>query len=76
MSLTNLIVDSPLAVLSLVRPGGNRISFEMRRELREAVRQIAEIGARARLVRGEGPDFCLGGDGPRVAGVPAAELRP
>src|SRR5437667_3036322 len=42
MSLTQLILDGPLAVLSLVRPGGNRISFEMRRELREAVRHVAE----------------------------------
>ena len=30
MSLTQLVLDGPLAVLSLVRPGGNRISFEMR----------------------------------------------
>jgi enoyl-CoA hydratase/carnithine racemase len=41
MSLTRLVLDGPLAVLSLVRPSGNRISFEMRRELREAVRQVA-----------------------------------
>ena len=75
MSLTHLVLDGPLAVLSLVRPGGNRISFEMRRELREAVRQVAESGARALLVRGEGPDFCLGGDVREWAGVPAAELR-
>src|SRR6267142_818901 len=30
MSLTQLVLDGPLAVLSLVRAGGNRISFEMR----------------------------------------------
>ena len=49
-SLTHLVLDGPLAVLSLVRPGGNRISFEMRRELREAFRQVAESDARALLV--------------------------
>ena len=76
MSLTHLVLDGPLAVLSLVRPGGNRINFEMRRELREAFRQIAETGARALLVRGEGPDFCLGGDVRDWPGVPVAELRP
>jgi enoyl-CoA hydratase/carnithine racemase len=76
MSLTQLTLDPPLAVLSLVRPGGNRISFEMRRELREAVRTVGESGARALLVRAEGADFCLGGDVREWAGVPAAELRP
>jgi len=69
MSLTQLILDGPLAVLSLVRPGGNRISFEMRRELREAVRHVAENDARALLVRGEGPGFCLGGDVREWAGA-------
>ena len=44
--------------------------------MREAVRQVAESGARALLVRGEGPDFCLGGDVREWAGVPASELRP
>ena len=34
MSSTHLIYDGPLAILSLARPDGNRISFEMRRELR------------------------------------------
>ena len=75
MSQTQLIFDGSLAVLSLVRPGGNRISFEMRRELRDALRQIAESGARALLVRGEGPDFCLGGDVREWPNVPVNELR-
>ena len=75
-SLTRLVIEGPLAVLSLTSPGGNRISFEMRRELREAVRDVAESGARALLVRADGPDFCLGGDVREWAGVPAAELRP
>lgn len=75
MSQTQLIFDGALAVLSLVRPGGNRISFEMRRELRDALRQIAESGARALLVRGEGPDFCLGGDVREWPDVPVNELR-
>jgi len=76
MSLTRLVLDGPLAVLSPARLGGNRISFEMRRELREAVRQVAVSGACALLIRSEGPDFCLGGDVREWADVPAAELRP
>jgi enoyl-CoA hydratase/carnithine racemase len=48
----------------------------MRRELREDFRQVAESGARALLVRSDGPDFCLGGDVREWAGVPAGELRP
>jgi enoyl-CoA hydratase/carnithine racemase len=76
VSLTCLARDGTLAVLSLARSGGNRISFEMRQELREALRQVAESDARALLVRGEGPDFCLGGDVRDWPGVPAAELRP
>ncbi|MDN5005487.1 enoyl-CoA hydratase/isomerase family protein [Bradyrhizobium sp. GCM10027634] len=76
MSQTQLIFDGSLAVLSLVRPGGNRISFEMRRELRDALQQIAESSARALLVRGEGSDFCLGGDVREWPNVPVDELRP
>jgi len=34
----------------------------MRRALRAAVRHVAKSGARALLVRGAGPDCCLGGD--------------
>jgi enoyl-CoA hydratase/carnithine racemase len=48
----------------------------MRRELREAVRQVAESSARTLLVPADGPDFCLGGDVREWVGLPAAELRP
>jgi enoyl-CoA hydratase/carnithine racemase len=76
MAQTQLVFDGSLAVLSLNRPGGNRISFEMRRELRDAIRQVAESRARALLVRGEGTDFCLGGDVREWPDVPVGELRP
>jgi enoyl-CoA hydratase/carnithine racemase len=76
MSTTHLLLDGPLAILSLVRPGGNRINFEMRRELFEAARQVAASNARALLIRGQGPDFCLGGDIREWVGARAAELRP
>jgi enoyl-CoA hydratase/carnithine racemase len=75
MTQTQLNFDGSLAVLSLAGPGGNRISFEMRRELREALRQIAKSKARALLVRGEGPDFCMGGDVREWPNVPVGELR-
>jgi enoyl-CoA hydratase/carnithine racemase len=48
----------------------------MRRELCEAVRQVAESGAQALLVRGTGPGFCLGGDVRECAGVSVVKLRP
>lgn len=75
MSQTQLVFEGSLAVLSLVRPGGNRISFEMRRELRHAIRRVAASNARALLVRGEGADFCLGGDVSEWPDVPVDELR-
>jgi 1,4-dihydroxy-2-naphthoyl-CoA synthase len=48
----------------------------MRRDMREAVGGVAGSNVRALLVRGEGPDFCLGGDVHEWASMPAAELRP
>ncbi|BBY62105.1 enoyl-CoA hydratase/isomerase family protein [Mycolicibacterium helvum] len=76
MAVTRLEFDGPLAVLSLTRPGGNRISFAMRDELNTAVHRIAGSGARALLVDADGPDFCLGGDVRDWVGVPTDELRP
>jgi enoyl-CoA hydratase/carnithine racemase len=62
MPFTQLDIGGPVATLSLDHAGGNRINFDMRVELREAVQRIEKSSARALLIRGEGADFCLGGD--------------
>ena len=76
MPFTHLDIGDPVAILSLDHPGGNRINFDMRIELREAVQRIEESPARALLIRGEGSDFCLGGDVRDWLGVPKEVLRP
>src|SRR6201996_5141485 len=72
----DLDLREPVAILSLKRPGGNRINFDMRVELRDAVRQIEESSARSLLIRGDGSNFCLGGDVRDWPGVPIETLRP
>jgi enoyl-CoA hydratase/carnithine racemase len=76
MPFTHLDIGGPVATLSLDHAGGNRINFDMRVELREAVQQIEKSPARALLIRGEGGDFCLGGDVRDWPGTPAEILRP
>jgi enoyl-CoA hydratase/carnithine racemase len=75
MPFTHLDVGGPVATLSLDHPGGNRINFEMRVELKEAVQRVEKSPARALLIRGEGPDFCLGGDIRDWPSVPTEVLR-
>ena len=48
----------------------------MRVELREAVQRIEKSPARALLIRGEGDDFCLGGEILDWPGIPTEILRP
>jgi enoyl-CoA hydratase/carnithine racemase len=76
MPFTHLDIGGPVATLSLDHPGGNRINFDMRVELREAVQLVEKSPARALLIRGEGRDFCLGGDVRDWPGVPTDVLRP
>ena len=76
MPFTHLDIGGPVATLSLDHAGGNRINFDMRVELREAVQQIEKSPARALLIRGAGGDFCLGGDVRDWPGTPAEILRP
>jgi enoyl-CoA hydratase/carnithine racemase len=76
MPFTHLDIGGPVATLSLDHPEGNRINFDMRVELREAVQRVEKSPARALLVRGEGDDFCLGGDVRDWPGVPTEVLRP
>jgi enoyl-CoA hydratase/carnithine racemase len=76
MPFTRLDLGGPVATLCLDHPEGNRINFDMRVELRDAVQRVARSPSRALLIRGEGADFCLGGDVRDWPGVPSDELRP
>jgi enoyl-CoA hydratase/carnithine racemase len=76
MPFTHLDIADPVATLSLDHAGGNRINFDMRVELREAVQRVEKSPARALLIRGEGGDFCLGGDVRDWPDIPAEILRP
>jgi enoyl-CoA hydratase/carnithine racemase len=68
--------DGPFARVTLNHPVGNRINFEMRVDLFDAFARVAASNARVLIVRGEGADFCLGGDVRDWPGIPAATLRP
>lgn len=72
----DLRFDEEIAVITLDRPGGNRINFAMRREILEAVRAVANSDARALLVTAAGEDFSLGGDAAEWAGIPSRDLQP
>jgi enoyl-CoA hydratase/carnithine racemase len=65
-----------IAEIRLDRPPGNRIDFAMREELRHAITQIGNSGARVLLISGNGPDFCRGGDVREWLDVPSTQLRP
>lgn len=76
MKFTRLQLDGSVARLTLDHPEGNRLNFVMRHELRDAFEQIGASSARVLIVRGDGADFCLGGDVREWVGIPSAELRP
>ena len=76
MPFTHLDIGGPVATLSLDHACGNRINFDMRLELREAIQRIETSPARALLIRGKGSDFCLGGDVRDWPGIPTEILRP
>jgi enoyl-CoA hydratase/carnithine racemase len=76
MAFTRLELSGPVAILWLDHPEGNRINFDMRVELRDAVQRVAHSPSRALLIKGEGADFCLGGDVREWPGIPSAALRP
>src|SRR5260370_8061172 len=54
----------------------NRINFEMRQELLEAIEQVATSDARVLVIKAAGENFSLGGDVRDWPGVSVAELRP
>ena len=76
MSLAHLTLDGPIATVTLRNPGGNRINFQMRKDVLDAVGRVAASQSRVLLVKGDGDDFCLGGDIRDWPGIPSTELRP
>ena len=75
-SLVRLMLDGLIATVTLSNPGGNRINFQMREEMLDAIGRVAASQARVLLVKGDGNDFCLGGDIRDWPGIPSTELRP
>jgi enoyl-CoA hydratase/carnithine racemase len=65
-------IDDRVATLTLNNPPQNRIDEQMADELADATAAIAGSGARAVLVRAEGPDFSFGGD---ITPWPDADVR-
>ena len=76
MKFVRFSINDAIAIVTLDNPGGNRINFEMRREVLDAFDQVAASQARVLLVSGAGNDFCLGGDAGEWVGIPSEELRP
>lgn len=64
MKHVSIEIRDGVGILSLNRPDRrNGIGFELAAELRRAAESLAEdSSARAVLLRGEGPTFCVGGD--------------
>ncbi|MFK3669386.1 enoyl-CoA hydratase/isomerase family protein [Leifsonia aquatica] len=75
-SAVYLTFDGEAALITLDRPGGNRIDFAMREQILQSVRAVAASGARVLIVQAIGPDFCLGGDAREWAGLPTSALKP
>ena len=76
MNFVSLTIDGSIATITLRNPAGNRINFQMREEVFDAVGRVASSQARVLLVKGDGDDFCLGGDIRDWLGVPSTDLRP
>jgi enoyl-CoA hydratase/carnithine racemase len=58
----NVSIGDDVATLALSNPPENRITDQMVDELSDAVRAVESSGARAVLLRADGPDFSFGGD--------------
>ena len=76
MNVVHLQVDSAIARITIDHPVDNRINFEMRQELLEAIEQVATSDARVLVIKAAGENFSLGGDVRDWPGVSVAELRP
>lgn len=68
-------VEGQVAVLTISHGPQNRIGDQMVAELADALTEIELSGARAVVLRAEGPDFCFGGDIRTWPDMPSHQLR-
>src|SRR5260221_4698296 len=76
MQFIKLDLSNAIASIKLQHAGGNRINFQMREEIFHAVESVAKSDARVLVIKGDGEDFCLGGDVRDWPDVPVDKLRP
>ncbi|MBW1248770.1 enoyl-CoA hydratase/isomerase family protein [Pseudomonas tolaasii] len=76
MKFIHLEFDGSIATVTLDHSVGNRINFQMRKEILAALERVVVSQARVLLIKGKGSDFCLGGDIRDWPGIPSSELRP
>ncbi len=76
MQFIKLDFSNAIASIKLQHAGGNRINFQMREEIFNAVESVAKSDARVLVIKGDGEDFCLGGDVRDWPDVPVDKLRP
>lgn len=75
MAHVNHRFDGGVAVLTIEHAPQNRIGDQMVAELAAALDEIERRGARAVVLRAEGPDFCFGGDIRTWPDLPSHRLR-
>jgi enoyl-CoA hydratase/carnithine racemase len=76
MQFIKLDLSNAIASIKLQHAGGNRINFQMREEIFNAVESVAKSDARVLVIKGDGEDFCLGGDVRDWPDMPVDKLRP
>src|SRR5437016_8796677 len=62
MSQVRFEREGPVGSIVLNHPPQNRIGHQMMLDLTDAVAEASVSDIRVLLVRGDGPDFCFGGD--------------
>lgn len=76
MSKIEFSIEGRVAKITLASAGGNRIDFEMRRQILDLVESVRKSDARVLMIAGAGTDFCLGGDIREWPDMPLDRLRP
>jgi enoyl-CoA hydratase/carnithine racemase len=74
MEFVKLELGNATASIALRRAGGNRINFQLREEIFSAIESVAKSDARVLVIKGDGENFCLGGDVRDWPGVPVEKL--
>jgi enoyl-CoA hydratase/carnithine racemase len=74
MEFVKLELGNATASIAPRRVGGNRINFQLREEIFSAIEIVANSDARVPVIKGDGENFCLGGDVRDWPGVPVEKL--